>query len=157
MSYLYTPRLAFAGQFQADVSTVNNDPEHFDSRTFQPNYELLQTANSPNGWWNPRGTGAWRFFGCKVQQVYYRDGTSSDDPNVDPAVGAAINGSDVRVEGKLVDLDPMQQMVSEIWGFQILLQRFRAGRRGRTAPRLPRRFRSSRLRRHLESLPAGPG
>jgi len=127
MSYLYTPRLVFAGQFQADVSTVNNDPEHFDSRTFQTNYELLQTGNSANGWWNPRGTGAWRFFGAKVQQVYYRDGTSSDDPNVDPVVGAAINGSDVRVEGKLVDLDPMQQMVSEIWGFQIVLQRFTPG------------------------------
>jgi hypothetical protein len=130
MSYLYAPRLTFAGQFQADVSTVNNDPEHFDSGTFQPNYELLTTPNSPNGWWNPRGTGAWRFFGCKVQQVCYRDGTSSDDPNVDPVVGAAINGSDVRVEGKLVDLDPEQQMVSEIWGFQIVLQRFQSAGMG---------------------------
>ena len=124
MSYLYTPRLVFSGQFQADVSTINNDPEHFDTGHFRPNYELAQTGNSMNGWWNPRGTGAWRFFGCKVEQVFYQDGSASDDPNVDPVVGAAINGSDVRVEGKLVDLDPEQQMVSEIWGFQIVLQRF---------------------------------
>src|SRR5262250_2393962 len=101
MSYLFPPRLTFSGQFQADVSTVNNDPEHFDSRNFQPNYDLAQNANSMNGWWNPRGTGAWRFFGCKVQQVFYRDGTLTDDPNFDPIIGAAINGSDVRVEGKL--------------------------------------------------------
>jgi hypothetical protein len=33
MSYLGLPRLTFAGQFQADPSTVNNDPEHFDSGT----------------------------------------------------------------------------------------------------------------------------
>ncbi len=32
-----------------------------------------------------------------------------------------INGSDLRVEGKLVDLDPEQQTVSEIWGFQVVL------------------------------------
>ena len=123
MSYLFTPRLHFAGQFQADVSTVNNDPEHFNPGTFRANYELLQTTDSPNGWWNPRGTGAWRFFNCTVQQVVYRDGSSTDDPNVDPAVGTAINGSDVRVEGKLVDLDPEQQMVSEVWGFQVVLGR----------------------------------
>ena len=30
MSYLSVPRLVFVGQFQADPSTVNNDPEHFD-------------------------------------------------------------------------------------------------------------------------------
>jgi hypothetical protein len=114
MSYLFARRLTFAGQFQVDVSTVNNDPEHFDSATFQPNYEPLTTPNSANGWWNTRGTGAWRFFGCKLQQVCYRDGSTSDDPNVDPVIGAAINGTDVRVEGKLVDLDPEQQMVSEI-------------------------------------------
>ena len=31
MSYLQFPRLAFTGKFQADVSTVNNDPRHFDN------------------------------------------------------------------------------------------------------------------------------
>jgi hypothetical protein len=123
MSYLDTPRLHFAGRFQADVSTVNNDPEHFNVSGFRSSFDLLQNKAAMNGWWNPRGTGAWRFFGCTVQRVVYQDGSSTDDGNVDPVVGAALNGSDDRVEGKLVDLDPEQQMVSEIWGFEIVLRR----------------------------------
>ncbi len=31
MSYLGYPRLHFSGRFQADPSTVNNDPAHFDA------------------------------------------------------------------------------------------------------------------------------
>lgn len=118
MSYLSTPRLIFAGQYQADVSTVNNDPEHFDTSNFRSNYQL---PGNSNGWWNPNGSGAWRFRGCSVQSVVYGDGTSCDDPNVDPIVGATINDADARVEGKLVDLDPEQQMVSQIWGFRVVL------------------------------------
>jgi hypothetical protein len=121
MSYLQTPRLVFAGRFQADVSTVNNDPEHFDTKNFLPSYDLPQTQTSANGWWNPRGSGAWRFFGCSVQRVVYKDGTSCDDPQADPVIGLAVNSADFQVEGKLVDLDPEQQMVSEIWGFRVIL------------------------------------
>ena len=39
MSYLGLPRLTFAGQFQADPSTVNNDPEHFDPSRFKGRYQ----------------------------------------------------------------------------------------------------------------------
>lgn len=120
MSYLSTPRLHFAGQFQADPPTVNNDPQHFDSATFRSNYQI-PGPGATNGWWNPRGSGAWRFRDCTVTRVVYSDGTHCDDPNVDPVVGAAVNDTDQRVEGKLVDLDPEQQMVSQIWGFQVVL------------------------------------
>jgi hypothetical protein len=120
MSYLRVPRIVFAGQFQADPPTANNDPEHFNSRTFRSNYQLPGPGAS-NGWWNPRGTGAWRFRGCSVRSVVYADGTSCDDANVDPLIGTAVNNADARVEGKLGDLDPEQQMVSEIWGFRVLL------------------------------------
>jgi hypothetical protein len=120
MSYLKAPRLIFAGQFQADPSTVNNDPEHFNTNKFQSNY-TLPGAGATNGWWNPGGTAAWRFIGCTVQRVVYGDGTFCDDPAVDSVVGAPVTGSDTGVEGKLVDLDPEQQMVSEIWGFQVVL------------------------------------
>jgi hypothetical protein len=126
MSYLNTPRLVFAGQFQADPSTVNNDPEHFDSDRFRSNYQM-PGAGATNGWWNPIGTGAWRFRGCTVQQVVYQDGSVCDDPNVDPIIGAPVNDADARVEGKLVDLDSEQQMVSQIWGFQVLLGHPRDG------------------------------
>ena len=120
MSYLQMPRIVFAGQFQADPSTVNNDPEHFNAKTFRSNYQLPGIGAS-NGWWNPRGTGAWRFRNCTVRSVIYADGTSCDDANVDPLIGTAVNDADARVEGKLVDLDPEQQMVSEIWGFRVLM------------------------------------
>ncbi|MGH9160993.1 MAG: ferritin-like domain-containing protein [Vicinamibacteraceae bacterium] len=120
MSYLDLPRMVFAGRFQADPSTVNNDPHHFDAATFRSNYQLPGPGMS-DGWWNPQGTGAWRLFDCSVRAVYYRDGTSCDDPNIDPTVGLSVSGSRSRAEAKLVDLDPEQQMVSEIWGLQILL------------------------------------
>jgi hypothetical protein len=118
MSYLQWPRLVFSGQFQADVSTVNNDPEHFDSSKFQPNY---QQPGQTNGWWNPTGTGAWRLKGCTVQQVTYRDGSICDDPAQDSIVGAPVNDDESGVEAKLVDLDSEQQMVSQIWGLKIIL------------------------------------
>jgi len=51
--------------------------------------------------------------------VVYSDGSTCQDPKKDLTVGASINSTDRRVEGKLVDLDPEQQMVSEIWGFQV--------------------------------------
>lgn len=130
MSYLDTPRLVFSGQFQADPSTVNNDPEHFDAANFQSNYDLPGTGTTfaaypgqgmTNGWWHPTGTGAWRFRDCVVKQVYYCDGSSTTDPNVDPIIGMTVNDPGMRIEGKLVDLDPQQQMVSQIWGFKVVV------------------------------------
>ena len=53
--------------------------------------------------------------------MFYRDGTFCDDATVDPIVGAAVNDEAAGIEGKLVDLDPEQQMVSQIWGFKIQL------------------------------------
>lgn len=120
MSYLNFPRLIFSGKFQTDPSTVNNDPEHFNSAKFQPNYELPGQGAS-NGWWNPNGSAAWRFKDCTVQRVDYKDGSSCDLAALDPVVGMEINSVVDRVEGKLVDLDPEQQMVSAIWGFQVFL------------------------------------
>lgn len=116
MSYLNTPRLTFSGQFQADPSTVNNDPTHFDNATFQPEFQNYQTATEQNGWWNPDGTGNWRFIGCKITSVTYLDGTSTDDPLLDPIIGMSIMDTDSRTAAKIVDLDSQQQMVSELWG-----------------------------------------
>ncbi len=39
----------------------------------------------------------------------------------DAAIGMALENSDQRVSGKLVDLDPQQQLVSEIWGMALRL------------------------------------
>lgn len=120
MSYLQSPRLQFSGKFQADPSTVNNDPQHFNTPQFQTSYDLPGPGAS-NGWWNPNGTGAWRLYDCSVKRVYYLDGTFCDDPAQDPVVGLPVTGADGRAEGKIVDLDPEQQMVSELWGFQVIV------------------------------------
>jgi len=112
VSYLHRPRLYFAGRFQADPSTVNNDPTHYNNATFQPNFQL-PGAGATNGWWNPDGTGMFRFYGCKVTAVDF-DGAATD-----PVVGLAVSDSNDRVAGKIVDLDPQQQLVSQIWGFQV--------------------------------------
>lgn len=117
MSYLNTPRLTFSGQFQADPSTVNNDPLHYNNQTFQPSYQDYSSATDANGWWNPDGTGNWRFIGCKITSVTYQDGTSTSDPLLDPIIGMSVMDTDSRTAGKIVDLDTQQQMVSELWGF----------------------------------------
>ena len=118
MSYLNSPRLTFAGQFQADPSTVNNDPNHFNNATFQPNFQDWGNG-ATNGWWNPEGTGNWRFIGCKITSVTYKDGTIVTDPKDDPIIGMSIMDADSRVTGKIVDLDSQQQSVSMLWGLTV--------------------------------------
>jgi hypothetical protein len=107
MSYLLGPRLHFAGSFTADVSTVNNVPQHF------------QNPNQPPGaGWNPRGTGSWSINSCKVTSAVFADGTVARTAADDPVVGAALvqNGT-----ARLVDLDSEQQTVSEIWALNLSL------------------------------------
>lgn len=113
MSYLNAPRLTFFGQFQAAVSTVNNDPTHYNSATFQtPAFQ-----ERPAGWWNPRGDANWRMLGCQITSATLANGEPA--PGSDPVLTCSIADSDLTVAGKLVDLDPAQQTVSEIWGLDI--------------------------------------
>jgi hypothetical protein len=121
MSYLDTVRVIFFGDFQADVSTVNNDVRHYDNATFERRFQELSQGPDQNGWWRPRGSGAYRLIGCRVRTIHYQDGESSIDPDVDPVVGALIGGSGDRVSGKIVDLDPQWQMSSQLWGLVISL------------------------------------
>ena len=107
MTYLNSPRLHFAGQFHVDVSTVNNEVTHFRD----PNDPVDQS-------WNPRGTGGWALVGCKVTRAVYQDATVAQTPDQDPVIGLALNQIPTAV---LVDLDPQQQMVSQIWGLRMQL------------------------------------
>lgn len=116
MSYLDVPRMNFTGMFQADVSTINNDVANFDIATFNPQQQEL----GKDGSWNPDGTGSFRLVGCKVSGARLgRDLLAT--PEDDPAIGMLLENSGQRVSGKLVDLDPQQQMVSAIWGMQVRL------------------------------------
>ena len=118
MSYLDFPRLNFSGNFMTDPSTINNDPTHYNDSTFTPN-DQLRGQGASDGWWNPRGAAYWQFQDCSVKSVVYLDGSVNADPSLDPVVGLDVNGAEEKVSGKLVDLDPQQQMVSQVWGFKI--------------------------------------
>jgi hypothetical protein len=117
MSYLNPTRVHFAGQFRADVSTVNNDDQHFDSAAFTPNDQDYGEQSS-NGWWQPSGTGAWRLCGCVITAAAW-DGKFATTSAADPVVGLPLKNSSDRVDAKIVDLDPDQQMVSMIFGLEV--------------------------------------
>ena len=120
MSYLHPVRLHFAGGFRADVSTVNNDPAHFDNHHFQPNFQL-PGPGATNGWWQPAGTGAWRLVDCQVTRACRADGPATSNSAEDSAVDLVLGESADRSSAKLVDLDPDQQGVSMIFGLVIRL------------------------------------
>lgn len=117
MSYLNPLRLHFAGQFQANISTVNNDPAHFDNAGFKASYQQMQDSSGYNGWFNPVGDANFRLLGCKVTSAWTSAGQVA--PGTDPVLGLAVADSDRSVPAKLVDLDPEQQLASEIWGLQV--------------------------------------
>ena len=48
MSYMNYPRITFSGKFQADTSTVNNDPRHFSNEDFEPRFQEYQTKEELN-------------------------------------------------------------------------------------------------------------
>jgi hypothetical protein len=119
MSYLDTPRLHFTGQFQADVSTINNEVTFYDTASFTPD-DQQRTTDGTKGAWNPEGTGIFRLVGCRITgaRLGNRQITTWEQ---DPVIGTALENADDRVFGKLVDLDPQQQMVSQIWGMRLRL------------------------------------
>jgi hypothetical protein len=120
MSYLNPLRLHFSGRFQANPSTVNNDPLHFDNATFKSSYQERQSGNTPetlNGWFNPSGDASWRLIGCRVTAAWLADGTAAGKD--DPISTYRVADSDDKVSAKLADLDPEQQLVSEIWGMEV--------------------------------------
>ncbi|MFF0696037.1 ferritin-like domain-containing protein [Streptomyces tendae] len=119
MSYLGFPRLNFAGTFQADVATANNLAPYFDNDLFEPRFQRRMALPDPNGLWNPRGSGALRLTDVRVTSVCRPDGRVLTKSSADPVVGGWIADDDRRPNGKFVDLDPQNQMVSEIYGLRL--------------------------------------
>lgn len=124
MSYLNLPRLTFAGLFEADVNTVNNDVRNYDVSTFEPRFQTPQTPDPDgkgtiyNGWWNPTGSNTFRLLDCAVSGG---DGPGGRTPQDDPALKLRINAQFARTAAKIVDLDPQFQFASAIWGLRIVL------------------------------------
>ena len=114
MSYLTFPRIHFSGQFKAYPATINNIDSNYSSKVY-PNIEDVQLL------WAPRGTGEIALVDCTITKVEYEDGTVATSPSEDAIIGQPIFSvpNPGFIAGALVDLDPDQQMVSEIWGMKI--------------------------------------
>ncbi|BBH15555.1 hypothetical protein [Chromobacterium haemolyticum] len=115
MSYLDSPRIHFSGYFQSDVSTVNNNVCYYDSDAFKEQYQEYG-----DGGWNPQGTAIFRFVSCSVTGASL-NGKPITSSAQDPIIGMAMENADQRAPGKMADLDPQQQMVSQIWALQVRL------------------------------------
>lgn len=118
MPYLNSLNVVFTGDFRSDVSTVNNDVRHYDTKTFQKRFQLPRDGKLQNGWWNPTGGALFQFLDCRVQQCIDEKG-ENDAKN--PLIGMPISNSGDRSGGKMVDLDPQMQMTSELWGLRCKL------------------------------------
>jgi hypothetical protein len=88
----------------------------FQNDSFVPDYQQLNI----NGSWNPRGTAVFRILDCSITGGFL-DGRALTTSQDDSVIGLTLQNSTDRAPGKLVDLDPQQQMVSMIFGMQIRL------------------------------------
>ena len=116
MSYLHTPRLVFSGDFLSDVSTINNDPAKYNNSTFQASFQTYG-EHSANGWWNPEGGAIFNLKDCSITKAVYKNGDTVSD--ADGLIGQLVQTAEGRASGKMVDLDPQMQMVSELWGMKL--------------------------------------
>ena len=104
MSYLDQPRINFNGRFFTNVSTINNT---------LTNYDPSQPVGDPG--WNPSGIALFKFDSCKVTGVQAPGNSNS-------LIGAPVTTPPRPVAGKLVDLDPDQQMLSQVIGVVLNLK-----------------------------------
>lgn len=109
MSYLDFPRIHFTGGFQAAPSTVNNAPENY-KRALDPKTQPWDLDT----WWNAYGNAFFNLEGCTVSAVQSGVGQSGD-----ALMGQQVFAAYTSSPPKIVDLDPVQQNVSEWWGFTL--------------------------------------
>jgi len=103
MSYLDQPRINFSGRFFTNVSTINND---------LANYDPTSPVGDPG--WNPNGVALFKFDSCTVTGVQ----AHCDDGKL---IGAPVTTPPQPVPGKLVDLDPDEQNLSQVIGVMLNL------------------------------------
>lgn len=115
MSYLDQPRINFAGTFQASPATINNTPNNYNPANY--NEDSLK-PNNIELYWEPKGDSIFDLLNCSV--------TTVESPGVtgDPLLGTSVSALYTGAPPKLVDLDPMQQNGSEIWGLTVMIGGF---------------------------------
>jgi hypothetical protein len=104
MSYLDQPRINFTGRFFTNVSTINND---------LTNYDPSSPVSDPG--WNPNGVALYKFDSCTVTGVQAPGDNSG-------LIGAPVTSQTQPAPGKLVDLDPDQQSLSQVIGVALNLK-----------------------------------
>ena len=122
MSYLDLPRFHLFGNFFATPSTINNVTPNYDASTTLTN-SRTGTNNNPQiplgaVGWDPSGQALFKV-DVGVTAVAGADGTlvSSDDA----LIGARLASAGDRTNGKIVDLDPDQQNISQVFGLTVQL------------------------------------
>ena len=111
MSYLDAPRLHFFGKYFANPSTINNNLSNFD---LKPPLKLS---------WNPDGSAFFRFLDCRVSSAVRGDGTVLSGGSDDPITQATVTTpqSPPTKVAKIVDLDPDQQSITQLFGVVVTL------------------------------------
>lgn len=119
MSYLDLPRMHLSGEFFANPSTINNEAVNYDNG--QPLGSINPALPGAVGW-NPPGQARWTM-SLVVNTLRDPGGNllTPADTSPDPLLGATLASVDLPNTAKLVDLDPQQQMVSQIWGMSVAL------------------------------------
>jgi jacalin-like lectin domain-containing protein len=115
MSYLDQPRINFSGKFQASPATVNNTPNNYNPANY--NEDSLKPENIEL-YWEPKGDSIFDLISCKVTNV------QAPGVTTDSLVGSTVTALYTGAPPKLVDLDPMQQNGSEVWGLTVMLGDF---------------------------------
>ncbi|MFF9785285.1 MULTISPECIES: ferritin-like domain-containing protein [Streptomyces] len=100
------------------MATANNAPQYFDNDLFEPRFQWRMNMPDANGLWNPRGPGTVRLVDVTVTSVCRPDGRQITDAREDPVVTGRLVDDDLRTNAKMVDLDPTNQMVPEIYGWR---------------------------------------
>jgi hypothetical protein len=111
MSYLGFPRICFQGEFEADPSTINNDPANFN-----PSVPIT------NPGWNPNGTHRFVIKPCVITGVVRSDGRFVDRAADDPFIGGSVATTNLPRPGRIVDLDPEEQGRSQLFGLGLRLR-----------------------------------
>lgn len=116
MSYLDVPRIHFFGQFLANPGTINNILTNFDPDVpTRPLWNPKGVANFQLQGKNVSGT---QLSGTTVRSVMDASGNLITSSSQDPLVGAVVT-SNSGTPAKIVDLDPWQQFVSQLFGLQL--------------------------------------
>ena len=110
MSHLDVPRLHFAGRFRADPSTVDNSLSRYDPAV---------VLGKDNVGWNPQGGHGFRIFDATVTRGVDAGGRVVEAASGDLAIAGLVRSTDDPTEAKIVDLDPDQAYLSQIYGLRI--------------------------------------